>query len=168
MAQKHEASAGVFNLPTTFDKQKYAAHWVKKGNAVDAMKAPQPILGTNYGAEGWSVWQYPNGNLKGRPAEVTTEKSGVYVLMCRPRSVQDDVNAIYGNVSKQHLIKETTGQSIAGQEIADGGMLTDDMIRKATGITEFGGEDTPVLMNRIRNGVRVEPVPAAEAETAET
>jgi hypothetical protein len=164
MGRPKEASAGVFTLPAEFDTAKHAAEWVKKGPDVDAKRAAQPILGTNFGAVGWTPWAYPAGHaLAKRPAEVTV-KGGTYILMCRPRSVQNDVNAIYGNVSKQHLVREQSGQTIAGSPV-EGGMLSDSRIREATGITEFGGEDLRVEMNPVAVAPRVEAQPVATAET---
>lgn len=165
MAQKSLPSAGIFTLPTEFNSKDYAAQWAPKGNGVDAMKAPQPIIGTNYGACGWSVWQYPKEHRLGnRPAEVVT-KSGPYILMFRPKSVQDDVNAIYGNLSKTHLIREQSGESIAGQTVTDHGILSDERIKKGTGITEFGGETLSVPMNPVSNAPRREASPVATAMT---
>jgi hypothetical protein len=165
MNQTKEPSAGIFQLPKEFDTTKYAAQWTKQGSEVDAAQSPQPILGTNYGSVGWKVWQYPSEHkLKGQLAKVPV-KNGTYVLMFRPRSVQDSVNAIYGNVSKQHLIREQSGESIAGQLVTDPGILTDDRIRQATGITEFGGEGLRVQMNPISSGRQVEAQPAAQVET---
>lgn len=165
MSQSREPSAGIFQLPTDFDKKTLSANWVQKGAAVDAAKMPVPIIGTNYGAEGYQVWQYPKGHkLAGRPCEVAT-KGGSYILMFRPLTVTQQVNAIYGNVSKRHLIQEQSGRTIAGQPIIDPGMLSDERIRKATGIKEFGGDDEfSVEMNLVQNTNRVEAQPAAMAE----
>lgn len=160
-----EPTAGVFNLPPEFDKDNYVAEWVKKGSDVDAKKLAQPIVGTNYASQGWTVWTHPQGHrLAGRPAEVPTSKSGVYILMYRPRKIQEQVNALYGNVSKQHLIREQSGQSIAGQIVSDPGMLSDERIKQATGITEFGGEDLQVQMNSVPLARKVQAPPVATAE----
>lgn len=161
-------NAGFFNLPPQFDVKKYAAHWERKGAAVDQRKQVQPIMGTNLGADGWEVWKYPEGHeLKGRPAEVAL-KSGAYILMFRPRDVQDNVNAICGNVSKQHLIREQGGLTVAGQprENVDPGMLTDPQITKGTGLKEFGEETFQVQMNPTPSSQKVEAGPAATATTA--
>jgi hypothetical protein len=164
MAQQKTPSAGIFTLPSDFDKVLYSAQWITKGPAVDAAKMPQPIVGTNYGAEGWAVWQYPKGHkLAGRPAEVAT-RSGVYILMFRPLSVQEGVNALYGNVSKKHLLREQSGETIAGQAVIDPGILSDSRIRAATGITEFGGDDPQMRMNPEPTGTRVQAQPLATAE----
>ena len=165
MGKPKETSAGVFTLPLQFSSTEFAAEWVKKGADVDAKRAVQPILGTNLGSVGWEPWLYPDGKLKGRPAEVTV-KNGSYILMCRPRKAQDDVNAIYGNVSKQHLVREQSGETIAGQQPTDSGMLNDQRIKEATGITEFGGEDPKVQFNPVRvQKSQVEAPPIATVET---
>jgi hypothetical protein len=121
-------NAGYFNLPPDFDQKKHAAHWEREGGAVEQRQQVQPILGTNYGADGWQVWKYPAGHeLANRICKVTL-KSGTYVLMFRPRNVQDNVNAICGNVSKRHLMREQQGMSIAGAPITDPGILNDEQI----------------------------------------
>lgn len=172
MNASKEPSAGVFQLPPEFDKLKYAAEWVKRGAAVDSKKLPQPILGTNHGSEGWTVFTFPKDHrLAGRPAEVPTAKDGVYILMMRPLSVQKDVNAIYGNISKQHLVHQQSGEFIAdpvtGGNNSDRGMLSDARIRQGTGVTEFGGETLNIPMNLVRNVPKVEAEPAANVSTEE-
>lgn len=159
-------NAGYFNLPPSFDQKKYVAHWERKGAAVDQRKQVQPILGTNYGSDGWEVWKYPAGHeLAGRPAEVAL-KSGAYILMFRPRSVQESVNAICGNVSKRHLMREARGETIAGQPIADPGILTDEKITQGTGLKEFGEETYQIQLNREPSSPKVEAEPAATGTTA--
>jgi hypothetical protein len=167
--QSREPNAGIFQLPQEADKEKFSFQWVKRGGSVDAAKQPQPILGTNMGAEGWSVFLYPKDHkLANRPAEVPTSKD-TYILMQRPKSVQADVNAIYGNISKQHLVHQQTGDIIrdpvTGGNNADPGMLTDARIRQATGITEFGGETLQIPMNPVRVNPKVEAEPAARVST---
>jgi hypothetical protein len=167
MYREGNTNAGVFALPKEFDTKLYAAEWAKKGADVDAKRGPQPIVGTNFGAVGWKPWLYPeDSKLKGRPCEVAV-KNGTYVLLCRPRGVQNDVNAIYGNVSKQHLIREQQGESIAGQPVRDPGMLSDARIRETTGIKEFGGDDRlNIEMNSVAvKTPQVEQAPVATVET---
>lgn len=166
MGRAKEANAGAFSLPAEFNREELAAEWVKKGAEVDAKRGAQPILGTNYGSPGWKPWVFPEGHrLKGKNFE-TSVKTGTYVLMCRKRAIQDDVNALYGNVSKQHLVRETAGETIAGQAPTDLGMLTDQRIREATGIKEFGGDDPKVEFNQVRvRASQVEEPPAATVET---
>lgn len=164
LEQSKEPNSGIFTLPLDFDKKAHVSEWVKKGPEVDAKKGPQPIIGTNYGSEGWQVWLYPPGHkMSKRPCEVAT-KTGPYILMFRPKAVQEQVNALYGNVSKQHLIREQSGESIAGQQITDSGILSDERIKQATGITEFGGDEPKIQMNPVRLSPRIEAPPAATAE----
>lgn len=159
-----EPSAGVFTVPQDFDKQRNAIQWAKKGPEVDALRGPQPIIGTNYGAEGWQVWLHPPGHkLAKRPFEVAT-KTGIYILMYRPKPVQEQVNALYGNVSKQHLVREQAGEQIGGQLVTDAGILSDARIKQATGITEFGGDEPRIIMNTVQLSPRVEAPAAATAE----
>lgn len=141
-AQK--ADAGMFNLPHQFDSTKYASRWQEEGNPTEMDRQPEYIKGTPFVAEGWEIWKYPpDAGLKANsPATVILPKKK-YVLLFRPRSVQDGVNALYGNVSKRHLVQEHSGQTIGMQPVADTGMLAPAAIdRHSGGLKEFGGDDS--------------------------
>ncbi len=160
-------NAGYFNLPPEFDAKKCAAHWAREGGEVAQRQQVQPILGTNYGSDGWEVWKYPDSNkeMRGRIHKVTL-KTGTYVLMFRPKSVQDNVNAICGNVSKRHLMNEQRGATLAGQPIQDPGILTNEQLKRGTGLSEFGEEPFQLPMNREPSSQKVEAEPAATGTTA--
>lgn len=161
----HTPNAGFFTLPVEFNSRHHAAQWVKKGPAVDRAQQVQPIIGTQFGSDGWSVWKYPEGHkLKGRPAEVTLA-SGQYILMFRPIGVQQASNAIYGNVSKRHLIKEQAGHTIGGQPITDPGILNDERLTMGTGIREFGEESFQMPLNPEPLASKVEAPPVATGTT---
>jgi hypothetical protein len=118
-----QANAGIFNLPPEFDRKKYAANWVEEGGAVEGAKQRESILGTNFTADGWTVYKGKDG----KPVKVHTgagKKSAVYVLMFRPKTVQQNVNALYGNVGKHYARAEQTSGAISLAENGqDPGML---------------------------------------------
>lgn len=111
-------NAGIFTLPQTFDEKQNAAKWVKEGASVDRARQREYLVGTNYTADGWEPFRQD-----GEIVKVSTA-SGKYVLMFRPRDIQDEVNRAYANVSRQRIGRETTGETIAGSAPDDGGMLT--------------------------------------------
>lgn len=121
--------AGMFNLPPEFDTKLLAAEWVEERN-VNYKTQRQTLLGTNKTADGWALWRE---GPKEKPITVTTGKNVKYFLMCRPREVQDQVNAIFGNVSKININKELEGQTIEGKSVAtvDPGMLGEERIKNA-------------------------------------
>lgn len=122
--------SGLFNLPPTFDTKRWAAQWTEE-RSVEAMKMRQPILGAGASADGWEVWK-PEG-AKGQPIKVTSVNGRTYVLMCRPRHVQDQVNALYGNLSKKFINKEIKGETVAGDINQDPGMLTEERLKQQGG-----------------------------------
>ena len=128
--------AGIFNLPPEFDTKQFAAEWVEKGQV--AMKQQrQNLPQTGMSADGWQVWKKDS---KDKPT--TTHGSGnkEFVLMCRPRIIQDQVNALYGNVSKKLLNSEVAGKTnmaasatppaqgrpAGGVQMQDPGMVSED------------------------------------------
>ena len=158
---------GYFTLPIEFDRIAFVANWVKIGPDVEKARQLQPILGTRQASVGWETWKYPKGHRDAtKPCKVTL-KSGEYVLMYRPRKVQQNVNAIYGNVSKRHLLREQRGETIGGTPVMDPGVLNHERITE-NGIRDFGDD---YVMNVVPNRVAGEPVveaPPIEAQTENT
>lgn len=117
--------AGIFNLPPAFDTKRYAAHWVEEGQ-VQHKQQRQVLVGTNKTADGWDIWR-----LSAKAAPTTTVGSGnkKFVLMCRSKEVQNEVNAIYGNVSKARLNNEIEGKTVAGESKQDPGMISEDRLK---------------------------------------
>lgn len=134
---------GDFALPREFDAKRFASSFVPKGNAVTHAQGRQILVGTNYTAEGWHIWKYPTtiptGTLdeKGKPVmekhpkadekhEVTSriKDGGTFVLMYRDKEIQNEVNQAYGNLSRERMQAEVTGQTVAGANVeVDPGML---------------------------------------------
>lgn len=130
---------GYFSLPVEFDRKLHVANWVKVGPSVQQAQQIQPIIGTRQAAVGWATWKFPKGHKDaGKPHKVTV-KAGEYILMFRPRKVQENVNAIYGNVSKRHLLREQRGETIGGAPVRDPGVLHHERITK-NGIRDFGDD----------------------------
>jgi len=134
------SNAGIFQLPVQFDTTKFSANWVAKGPSVDKAQALQPILGTNKAAHGWEVWKYPKGHTNaGKPHSTSTSKAE-YVLMFRPKGISEAVNAIYGNVSKRHLVRhQTEAIPVAPAATGDHSVLSDAALRQS-GIRDFGDD----------------------------
>lgn len=124
-------TAGPLNLPSNFNSKLHAAKWVKEGPDVQAAGEREYILGTNLTADGWLPWK----DGEGRPHKVSL-KSGTYILLHRLASVQRDVNAIYGNIGKERLTQEKSGETIGGVPVTDPGLLSDERIAKVTGERE--------------------------------
>lgn len=138
-----EVDAGIFNLPNEFDREAYASRWVAMGNAVEKAKERQPLIGTRLTADGWQVF-----TEKGKPVKRSTDKGGEFVLMFRPREVQDAVNAIYGNVGKERMIMHKKGESTSGGVPLTPGLLTEEQVARQTG-ERVSEEDGGVKFNPI-------------------
>lgn len=143
---------GPLNLPVAFDRQKFAAKWVKEGPAVAAAAEREWIPSTKMTADGWEVWRDPETN---KPHKVALQ-SGVHILLCRDLVVQQAVNAICGNIGKERLSNERKGETVAGQAPSDSGMLSDDKLNKVMGMEEEAeGDVTPNPVPGETNGPRV-------------
>lgn len=153
-----QADAGIFNLPPTFDTKVYAAEWVEEGQV--AQKQMRQVLPqTGMSADGWEVWKL---NPKDKRTETHGSGKKVFVLMCRPRSIQNQVNALYGNVSKKLLNSEVAGQSkvavsatppgqgapAGGMQAQDPGMISEDRV---LGRSRNEIEESTQLLNPIED-----------------
>lgn len=136
---------GPLTLPVAFDRKKFAAKWVLEGPAVDAAAERQYIPGTHMTADGWDVWRSPEG----KPHKVALQ-SGVHVLLCRSKKVQDAVNAICGNVGKSRLSQERTGETVAGEQPTDPGILNDARIAQVEGGERL--EEGDIRPNPVESG----------------
>jgi hypothetical protein len=102
--------AGMFTLPPEFDQQLHAAEWVDEGQ-VEMKKQRQHLPQTGLTADGWELFK-----KAGKPVCVSLSKGRKFYLMFRPRAVQDQVNAAYGNVSKELLRREVRGESLTSPD----------------------------------------------------
>lgn len=155
--------AGMFSLPPAFDTKRYAAEWVESGSV--AMKQQrQTILQAGLTADGWEVWKE---NPNSEPTVVNLSGNKKFVLMCRPKEIQNKVNAIYGNVSKSILAREIKGETVTvptpqgsvdvGQ---DPGILPEEKLKKVLGGEFSGGGD--VQLNEIEKSAQFDNVTAAQ------
>lgn len=154
--------AGQFTLPVNFDQSEHAAKWVKKGNAVNAAAEREYIVGTRMTADGWAIWKDGATATTGKPHTVHVA-SGEYILLFRPKSIQNAVNAIYGNVGKERMMSEKKGEQMAGAAVNDPGMLGEDKLARVIGSEGLAGEDGDVKLNPVDFGQRVQ---APELQTA--
>ena len=145
-----EVDAGIFNLPPEFDRKKNAAQWKQMGAEVLKAQERQSILGTHLTADGWE----PFKDKAGGPVKRISTNGKEYMLMFRPREIQDAVNALYGNVGKERMSMSKRGESSAGVPLAKG-VLTEEQLLKVT--NERTAEEGGVVMNEIvLDGKKVE------------
>jgi hypothetical protein len=139
-----EVDAGVFALPISFDRKEWAAKWVKEGHEVDAAKQPQSIPGSRLVADGWQVF------LEGNKPVKRSCTSGVFLLMKRPKVVQQSVNAICGNIGKERTMAQLGGAKTSGGielPAAESGSLSDIDIARQTGSRREN--DGAVILNPV-------------------
>lgn len=134
---------GPLNLPSTFDRNRFAAKWVKEGQQVAAASVRESIPGTKITADGWTVWKDEDD----KPCKVPLQ-NGNYVLLFRDKAVQDGVNAICGNVGKQRMLAEHRGETTGGLPTNDPGLLSDEKLKRA-GYREPDEEEGEVILNEV-------------------
>ncbi len=135
-----DVDAGIFNLPPSLDTKKFAVQWKLKGLEVDKAMQRQSLLGTRLSADGWEVYK-----VEGKPVMRAATK-GEYVLMFRPREVQDAVNAVYGNVGLERMTDHLRGATTGGVPL-ESGILTAAEVAKVTG--ERAEQDGEVKFNAV-------------------
>lgn len=153
--------AGLFNLPPGFDTKKWAVEWVPEDQVVFKQQR-QSIPDSGMSADGWVVY-HPSvsdeeQSKKGRKeaTKVVNGKSKTFVLMVRPRIIQDQVNALCGNISKSRIVREVKGETVAGNAQSDSGILTEQRLRETQEGGSFEGGSGDVTPNEI---------PSAQIET---
>lgn len=135
---------GKLDLPKGFPILRYAGKWVKKGTGVDKARQPQILTGVGMVAEGWQPYKDSKKQL-----HVRTLDSGTYVLMIRPRAIQNAVNKLFGNVSKKRMAMEANGQTVAGEQNLDYGVLDTQKLNQIAAFRQDGMDETKVEMNKI-------------------
>jgi hypothetical protein len=115
--------AGLFNLPPCFKPARWAAKWVREGAGVLHAEQRESLAGFPATADGWVVYKREGGKI----CKVATQKDGNYILMYRPREVQDGVNAIYGNMGKQRMLAEKQGETVGGISKQEGMLGESDL-----------------------------------------
>jgi hypothetical protein len=158
-----DQNAAEFNLPPEFDRKKWAAYWVEDGPKVQEVAQREWLNGAqNVTADGWEVWKDQNK----KPRKVVSGKR-TYVLCCRLKSVQDSVNAIYGNVGKLRAMAEKREGPADAKR--DPGILGDDRLQRIMGQSEIDHEGE-VVLNKVDDVQRVEAsaIEGREPADAET
>lgn len=133
------ANAGLFSLPPNFDRRIYAAQWAEVGPEAEFKQQPQILQGMDLQAVGWSIWKDPDSKKERKVTTRGAKGAGAqYVLMCRPRSVQQEVNALYGDKSKASVYRARSGESLPAVEGIGkvSSMLGEDQLRKIDGELE--------------------------------
>lgn len=135
---------GRLDLPAAFDNKRFAAKWVKKGPDVTKARESSLIAGSKgtLTAAGWEVWKDP----KTKQAHTRTLGNGVYVLLHRPMALQRVIQRMAGNVSKDRMVNEANGKTIAGAQLQDGGILPSERLN---GVLGTEGEPLVVPMNPV-------------------
>lgn len=116
-----KANGGLLTLPQQFDRKKFAAKWCKEGLEAESQQQEQPI-GNKLLVMGWAIWKSA-GQVCRRILG-----NGRYILMCRPRFLQDAVNAECGNLSRERIIGEHKG---ANRDTPEGESLPTGMLTTA-------------------------------------
>lgn len=131
--------AGIFNLPPDFPADKLASEWVAE-ERVRFKEQRQTLVGTGFSADGWTIYR---ADPKDKPTVVVNGQNKKFVLMVRGRGLQNEVNALYGNVSKQRINREVTGETVGGKSLQDTGILTEESLKQTVG----AGEVTTLPLN---------------------
>lgn len=135
--------SGLFQLPPGFPVDKLASEWVEQGR-VQFKQQRENLIGTGYSADGWTIYR---ANPEDRPTEVVTGDKKRFVLMVRERDLQNQINKLYGNVSKMRINREVQGETVAGNGLQDSGILTAQALRN----NQVGGQadETALELNSI-------------------
>ena len=124
-----KVNRGHLQLPDDFDETKFVGFWAKRGSIANKAKQDEILGGSGVKAQGWNVWKSARGQLCQR-----TLSSGVYVLMFRPKSLQQAVQKIYGNESRRRMLQEAMGETVAGEAVTDTVVLTDKVLSQIPGL----------------------------------
>lgn len=160
-----ELSAGIaqnplagskFALPPGFDASRFASMWAEEGPNVIEMQQPTVLVSAGVQAAGWQVYKQLKNPanakkedelpLENRP-KPTMERvvrvvgKTTFVLMFRPKALQQAVNVIHANESRSMVSREVHGETNAANEANDRGILTSaDMARNKRVFREEDGE----------------------------
>ena len=151
-------SGSKFALPPQFPAHTHASRWVEDGPGVLEAKQFEYIPGANVKAKGWDVWLHdPEA---GKVAETSTEEDALppkraklkpyvrtigkrnYVLMCRPKRLQQAVNKLYADESRRRTGQVISGEvnPVAGSDDPHG-LVTDHQLNRYAGRERDEGEN---------------------------
>ena len=132
---------GALELPKDFDSARHAAKWVKNGAGVQRAQEPEIIASEGVQVVPWAVWQSKTKQICKRILA-----SGVFILMFRPKNIQQAANKIYGNVSRKRMVTEGEGHTIGGERNSDTGMLNNSRLSREGENRVFEGQ---IQINKI-------------------
>lgn len=126
---------GRLTLPKTFDEKKFVGCWALHGTGVQRRREAQIISSERCAADGWQVYK-DGGKLVQR-----VMGKDKYVLMFRPRMLQEAVTKMHANLSRRRINQEAKGETVLGEPRQDHGILTNDVLRRS----QLGTEGMDVL-----------------------
>lgn len=133
---------GRLSLPSDFDAKRYAAKWALKGHGVSAAREKQTIAFASCTAAGWEVYK-SNGRMVTRVLGRDT-----YILMIRPKELQETVTKLFGNLSRRRISAEAKGETVlGGQPNDDAGILRNEDLNRTMG--KEGVEELVLPENKI-------------------
>lgn len=138
-----------FALPHNFPASKLASRWVEDGPEVAEARQDQVLAFANVRARGWQVWENPDAE-KGSKDKYVRRVVGkkTFILMFRPKELQNAVGRIYAAESRSFTNAELRGETNRVNDNNDPGILTNQDLRT------FSREDhqtetlPPVPINR--------------------
>jgi hypothetical protein len=155
-----KVNKGALELPKDFETTRYAAKWAKQGAGVSRAMEPEIVASEGKQIIPWSVWKNAAGQICRRALA-----SGVFILMVRPKNIQQAANKLYGNVSRRRMVTEGEGQTIGGERNNDSGMLNNARLSREGENQTFEGQ---IPLNEITiedTTVATEAVGTADEET---
>lgn len=133
---------GRLSLPSDFDAKRYAAKWALKGHGVSAAREKQTLSFASCTAAGWEVYK-SNGKMVTRVLG-----RDVYILMVRPKALQETVTKMFGNLSRRRISAEAKGETVlGGTPNDDPGILRNDDLSRTMG--KEGVEDVNLPEHKI-------------------
>lgn len=135
-----------FALPPGFDTSKYASAWIEEGPQVQEAMQEVYLESEGVKAQGWQIFKImkpkkvsDEKDEKSKPEMVPCTRAigkAVYVLMYRPKKLQQALNIIYANQSRRLVQQEIRGDTVAANESGDPGIIT------AAELSKFSKEAT--------------------------
>lgn len=129
-------SGGRFALPPGFPPE-MSSMWKEEGPGVIEAQQDEVLQFAGVKAVGWTVFKHQvdkDGKTKLEPYKRSIGKT-TYVLLMRPRKLQQAVNQIYANQSRTIVNGEVEGESTAVNANSDPGILSNQDIRQFDRLT---------------------------------
>lgn len=130
--RKAVLSGGRFALPPGFPSE-MSSMWKEEGPGVIEAQQEEVLQFAGVKAAGWTVFKHLVNN-KQEPYKRSIGKT-TYVLLMRPRALQQAVNQIYANQSRTITNGEVEGDSTAVNANSDPGILSNSDIKQFDRLT---------------------------------